>query len=691
MMAFIFQLKAAPMSSGLNVLLFLICIFYTHSLISSHQLHPLDALSTTELTQVHTILKSTICSTSCHNLSYHYVGLAEPDKPIVLAWIDDNAKVPPRQAFVLARINQQNHEIIVDLTASAIISNKVHDGHGYPLLTLDEQTAANKLPFSYSPFIKSIEKRGLKKEEVVCQSYTIGWFGDKKTKRIIRVTCYYLDGTINLYMRPIEGITVTVDLDQMKITGYQDRAIVPVPKADGTDYREVKQKQPVSSPIKPITMLQPHGPSFTIDGHIVRWADWKFHLAFDMRVGPIISLASVRDHDKDAYRDVLYRGFVSELFVPYMDITEEWYYRTYFDAGEFGFGLCATSLFPSKDCPENAAFLDGYYISQNGTPTKIHNVICVFERYGGDVLWRHTETAIPGKVYTEVRPDVSLVVRMVSIIGNYDYIVDWEFRQAGSIKVNIGLSGLLEIKASTYIHKDQIRDEVYGTLVSQNTVGTYHDHFLNFHLDLDVDGYDNSFIKTKLQTRRVTDKRSPRRSYWTAVSETAKTESDARINLGSGAAELLVVNPNKKTKVGNYVGYRLLPGSFVHNLLTNDDYPSIRAGFAKYNVWVTPYNKSEKWAGGTFVDQSQGDDTLAVWSLRNREIENKDIVLWYTLGLHHVPIQEDFPIMPTVNNGFELRPANFFEHNPVLKVKSLGKVEQLKCSKECQHGFNCTN
>ena len=178
------------------------------------------------------------------------------------------------------------------------------------------------------------------------------------------------------------------------------------------------------------------------------------------------------------------------------------------------------------------------------------------------------------------------------------------------------MSGLLEIKASTYIHKDQIRDEVYGTLVSQNTVGTYHDHFLNFHLDLDVDGYDNSFIKTKLQTRRVMDKKSPRRSYWTAVSETAKTESDARINLGSGAAELLVVNPNKKTEMGNYVGYRLLPGSVVNTLLSDDDYPEVRAGFTKYNVWVTPYNKSEKWAGGTYADQSRGDDNLAVWSLR---------------------------------------------------------------------------
>jgi primary-amine oxidase len=127
---------------------------------------------------------------------------------------------------------------------------------------------------------------------------------------------------------------------------------------------------------------------------------------------------------------------------------------------------------------------------------------------------------------------------------------------------------VLEVKGATYTHKDQVKEDIHGTLLSENTIGVYHDHFLTYHLDLDVDGKDNSFVKNNLETVRVTDGSSPRKSYWTVVSETAKTESDARIQLGLKASELVVVNPNKKTKIGNNVGYRLIPGSVTHPALS---------------------------------------------------------------------------------------------------------------------------
>lgn len=55
---------------------------------------------------------------------------------------------------------------------------------------------------------------------------------------------------------------------------------------------------------------------------------------------------------------------------------------------------------------------------------------------------------------------------------------------------------------------------------------------------------------------------------------------------------------------------------------------------------VTSYNSSEKFASGQFTNQAIGDDTLSDWIANsNDNINNTDIVLWYTMGMHHIPTQ----------------------------------------------------
>ncbi|XP_027332827.1 primary amine oxidase-like [Abrus precatorius] len=644
--------------------------------------HPLDPLTPQEITLVQTIVVNKY-PTSKNRLNFHYIALDEPEKDAILRWesTKPNIVTVPRKAFVITIINSQTHEILIDLRARRILSDNVHTGSGFPTLSVEEQNVAIELPMKYGPFIDSVKKRGLNLSEVVCSTFTMGWFGEVKNRRTVRVECFMKESTPNIWVRPISGLTIVVDLELMKIVEYHDGGIIPVPTAEKTEYRLSHQNPPFGPKQQSLATHQPEGSGINITGHSVSWANWKFHIGFDPRAGLVISLASIYDLEKHKSRRVLYKGYISELFVPYQDPTDDFYYKTFFDSGEFGFGLSTVSLVPNRDCPSNAKFLDVYVHNADGSPRLIEKAVCVFEQYG-NIMWRHTEAGIPTmKPFEESRTEVNLVVRTVVTVGNYDNIIDWEFKASGSIKPAIALSGILEVKGVDIKHKNEIKSDQHGTLVSTNSIGVYHDHFYIYHLDLDIDGQENSFEKTNLKTVRVTDGSSKRKSYWTVETETANTESDAKIILGSSPSELSVVNPNKKTAVGNDVGYRLIPAIPAHPLLTEDDYPQIRGAFTNYNVWVTPYNRNERWAGGLYVDHTIGDDNLAVWTKKNRDIKNKDIVLWHVVGIHHVPAQEDFPIMPLLSTAFELRPTNFFERNPVLNTLSPEDGKWVGCPK----------
>ncbi|CAJ1958897.1 unnamed protein product [Sphenostylis stenocarpa] len=636
--------------------------------------HPLDPLTIQEFNRVKTILASHPLFKSSSRYTLNSVVLEEPDKKLVLKWKKGDPSLP-RKASVVAVVKGVPYVLTVDLETSQVTSQETGSFSGYPTMTVEEMVGVLEVPLKSTEFNRSIIKRGVNLADLACLPVSSGWYGTpvEENRKLIKVQCYSKKGTVNFYMKPIEGVTALVDMERKEVVSISDNGQnIPVANGVNTDYRYSIQKlNGELRLLNPISLEQPKGPSFIVDRHLVKWANWEFHLRPDPRAGTIISQVKVRDPDTSKVRNVMYKGFTSELFVPYMDPTEGWYFKTYMDAGEYGFGLQAMPLDPLNDCPRNAYYMDGVFASSDGTPYLQPNMICIFESYAGDIAWRHAECPITDLKVTEVRPKVTLVVRMAAAVANYDYIVDWEFQTDGLIRSKVGLSGILMVKGTTYENMGQVPDKEYlhGTLLSENIIGVIHDHFITYYLDMDVDGSENSFVKVNLKKQESSPGESPRKSYLKAVKKVAKTEKDAQIRLQLyDPSEFHVVNPLKKTRVGNPVGYKLVPGATAASLLDPEDPPQKRAAFTNNQIWVTPYNKTEQWAGGLFVYQSKGDDTLQLWSNRDRPIENKDIVLWYTIGFHHIPCQEDYPIMPTVSSSFDLKPANFFERNPILGV-----------------------
>ncbi|RVW50693.1 Primary amine oxidase [Vitis vinifera] len=444
---------------------------------------------------------------------------------------------------------------------------------------MDDIQVALRVPLSDPEFNKSIMARGVKLSDLGCISPSSGWFGpDEEGRRIIKIQCGSIQDTANFYMRPIEGLTVTVDIDRKEVATRNG--------ANQSNFNGAAQ-----------------GPSFRVeDGHIVKWANWEFHLKADQRTGMIISQAKVRDSETGELRSVMYKGFASEMFVPYMDPDEAWYFKSYMDAGEFGLGGTALALVPLNDCPRNSYYMDGVFVASDGKPFIQSNMICVFERYTGDVGWRHSETFLPGFNIREARPKVTLVARIAASVGNYDYIFDWEFQTDGLIRVKVGLSGMLMVKGTPLenIHQAPNQDDMSGTLVSENVIGQ------------SGEGRDSA--------RPIT-----RKSYLKAKRNVAATENDAKIKLKLyDPSEFHVINPLKRSRLGNSAGYKIVPSGTAASLLDLQDPPQLRSAFTN--------------------NQSKGEDTLAVWSDRNRPIENRDIVLCNPVLRAAPNFEKDLPV-----------------------------------------------
>ena len=185
---------------------------------------------------------------------------------------------------------------------------------------------------------------------------------------------------------------------------------------------------------------------------------------------------------------------------------------------------------------------------------------------------------------------------------------------------------------------------------------------------MDIDGTANRFVKDEFYVEEQ-PRTSKRRSIWRVREKVLTSEKQARLNINLAKPSIWrVQNEAVRNAVGYPVSYVLKPGHNAMPLVDPADSPLARAGFVNHHLWVTRRSPEERWAAGEFPNQSEAGQGLPAWSAQGRDIENQDIVLWYTMGFHHVPSSEDWPVYNTGWHSVTLAPYNFFDSNPAIDL-----------------------
>ena len=623
--------------------------------------HPLDALSKDEIVATVDVLKAQGKITQ--STRFPLIDLHEPPKDEVVGF--QTGRPMRREAFVLAyeRGSNRTFEAVVDLKAKTLLSWKEISGV-QPSLLEDDAKILEQAIRGDVRWQAAMRKRGITDlENVVILDWAGGYFGlrDEEGFRFERGVSYYGGSSKSATLRPIEGVVAYVNLNTGEVFKFVDTGVVPIPKM-GAGLGAISVDKSRNAP-KPLEIVQRQGPDFEISGSEVHWQNWRFHFALQPREGLVLHTVGYEDHGR--LRSVLYRASLSEMVVPYGDPSPAWFFKNAFDEGDDGMGRSTDSLEPLTDAPNNATFFDAVLADDKGIPYEIPRAIALYERDGG-LLWKHYDEKLK---HNESRRARQLVLAWIATVGNYEYGFNWVFHQDGTLETEVILSGFVQTKAlqPTESPAKHYADS-YSHLLVGNLAGVHHQHFFNFRLDMDLDGAANSIVEQNVEPLPASAA-NPYGNAFTMNETLLHNEQEAQrlINLPSSRT-WKIVNPSEANASGQSVGYTLVPGENSLPFAQPGAWIRKRAGFVNAHVWVTPNDPAQMYAAGFYVNQSKGGDGLPAWTQAGRSIENRDIVLWYTMGITHIPRPEDWPVMPVHRAGFKLVPSGFFDQNPTIDV-----------------------
>lgn len=348
---------------------------------------------------------------------------------------------------------------------------------------------------------------------------------------------------------------------------------------------EAVPAESVSKDLVPRSHCSPNNETVTFAGVTT----WDLCFGAVSRYGLIIQLAEFRKEPAAPFIRVLFDGRISEIFVPYHPGTPRFY-----DVSDSNFPLLTLS---AADCPSPRTIIGG-----------------------GKVCRDLRDRGIAWKDDSLVRRGQELVLWAVIDAGNYNYILEWAFRDDGSIAGRAGSTG----------PKNGGPNDMRG-----------HMHDFTWRLDLDLNGAAGDSVRRTMHKENL------------AVNPSTATDSEALMSIEGGRAweattfgTLDIGDDFLQNGRGRPTSYELVPtrtGTARHS-----------EPFTKNDFWVTAANPTELLARNlpTYVN--------------GQNVSSADVVVWYTGSDHHENgmRDEDRDTVPVIWTGFELVPQNLFDRTP---------------------------
>ncbi|MCY7287097.1 MAG: primary-amine oxidase [Cryobacterium sp.] len=626
--------------------------------------HPLSSLTAAEFETIRDIVTAGTGFTE--TTRFAYVGLQEPHKREVLAWQAGEREVPDRRARVLLLDMATGHSTdnVVSLPGRVLLSSTVLDGStGQLPILLEEFDAIAGIVAEDPRWVEALARRGTTVCEVMVVPLSAGYydFPEEEGRRIVRVLAFRQDYPADHpWAHPVDGLSAYVDTAARTITRLVDVENVAIPAESG-NFDDPAVQGPALTTLKPIVISQPEGPSFTVDGEWVSWANWKFQVGFDSREGLVLRQLSFTDAGEE--RPIIYRASINEMLVPYGDPSPTRFWQNYFDTGEYLFGRFTNSLALGCDCVGEIKYFDAVLADELGNPFTIKNGICMHEEDVG-TLWKHSDMFTGSN---EVRRQRRLVISFFTTVGNYDYGFYWYLSLDGTIECEAKLTGILF--TSAYPGRGENgADYPYASEVAAGLGAPYHQHLFSARLDTTVDGLSNA-VEEVDGVRLPIGPGNPYGNAFTKKTTRLTSEGmSGRTADASVARAWHIVNTEKTNRLGRPTGYVLYPEDAPTLMADPESSIAKRAESATRHLFVTQNDPAEQYAAGDFVHQNPGGDGVTKYTAGDRSIDGEDIVLWHTFGPTHFPRLEDWPVMPVDYAKFTLKPYGFFGANPAMNI-----------------------